>query len=89
MPGLLLIGVLLLKHRGRVLRHPVGMMGIHHGVVVQVEVPGDVDLEGSLHKQLLFSKPGHICYHALLRALLSALGVVYLPAIGQMNLRAK
>ena len=52
---LLLLSVLLLRHRGGVLGYPVGMIGIHHGVVVQVEFPRDVDLEGSLHKQLLFS----------------------------------
>ena len=41
---LLLLSVLLLRHRGGVLGYPVGMIGIHHGVVVQVEFPRDVDL---------------------------------------------
>jgi hypothetical protein len=50
----ILLGVLLLpRHLRRVLRRPLGMIGIHHWVVV--EVPGDVNLEGTLHKQLLFS----------------------------------
>lgn len=86
-PGILLLGALLLRHLRRVLRRPLGMIGIHHRVVV--EVPGDVDLQGTLHKQLLFCQLGNICDHAVLRALLTALGVVYLPAISQMDLGAK
>lgn len=51
MPGILLLDILLLlEHRGGVLRHPLGMIGIHQRWVVMIEVPGDVNLECSLHK---------------------------------------
>ena len=55
MPGILLDMLLLLEYRGGVLRHPLAMIGIHHRWVVMIEVPGNVNLECSLHKQLLFS----------------------------------
>jgi hypothetical protein len=50
MPGILLLDMLLFRHRGGVLRHPVGMIGIHNRLVVLIEVPGYVNLECSLHK---------------------------------------